>query len=328
MFFNWSFGGSLRFLSYVVAAFLVVLLKLPEFSQGSSMHFMESGIAFRPFYGLPHYALVAFSIVLIVAQLILINNIFIVLKFFQTNHYFYSIAYLILIFQVPVWHMFGPGLIVNMLIIWMLYDLIQLYSGTTSIKYIFNLGLKSCIAFLFYPPAIILFPAFGLGILFVSRLSIRLLLIYLIAAFTPIYIGFSIAFLIDKTDVFLNGIIPVTTYKHPRFPNNDLYSFISMGVVIFTAIAGLLFMPKVFKFAKIQTKAYISSFISITVLLVLGGIYYPCFNLQLIGTVVPVLCFLTGTFYYSISKNLILELLLWAQLAIIVTIKIIPVLTF
>ena len=78
-------------------------------------------------------------------------------------------------------------LVINILVIWLIHLLCQLYHTASPGAIIFNIGLLTGIAILFYPPAYILLLVMFLGILIIRPFRFTQVVTYLIGAFLPLY---------------------------------------------------------------------------------------------------------------------------------------------
>lgn len=309
------FKGNSRAFAYLIILALVVLLEIPVFqNKTSGFSQLDQGFLYFLFLELSPLVLKILAGFLLFIQAILINELFNKIRFLGQKNYYFGFAFLLLMAQKTEWLVFNPVLLVNCLIIWLLYDLTNLYLSNQTQRVQFDIGLKLSLCYLCYYPSLILLPIFLLAMGIMGRLGFKGILIVLSGIFIPFYFLGSFYFLIDDFSTFSQGILP--QFNNLKIIFTDLTTSNLTYLILFGCLSliGLFIIPSVFGFAIVKIRAFVQVFVFMLIFQLLASFYYPCNNWLLLASAIPILAFFIGILYFQIKKQWLLGILLFGQL--------------
>lgn len=264
-------------------------------------HYLYTGLlSFLDALGFPPivYAFMAFA--LIYTQATLFTRICNNQKMMPRPHYLVAMSYILITSLIPVWNRFSAPLLVNSLLIWAIYRMMQLYNNQRALAQIFNIGVMLGVGILFYKPAL-LFVLLILVALFVMRpFFLREWLIALLGVTTPFYFLGIFLFLTNRWS--WHNIFPSLKFGLPAFPGS-IYITISILLIVLVFIIGGFFVQDNLNKMLIQVRKNWSLMllyliIASLVILLNTGTQYENWLICM----VPIAAFHGAAYYYPTSR--------------------------
>ena len=140
---------------------------------------------------------------------------------------------------VPSWSYFSAPLLVNLLMIWGLYRMFNLYNTNQPGAAIFNLGILVGICSMLYFPSILFTLLILLALVIMRPFRIREWIIGLIGVTTPYYFLFIFLYLAGEWSWRL--IIPVVRFHLPLLPRS-IWITVSIALLVLPFILGGFFV--------------------------------------------------------------------------------------
>ena len=202
------------------------------------------------FHQLPvFYAILTF--LLLVSQAILLNRIFNHYKILPKPNFLPGMSYILITSLLPDWNHFSAPLLINMIMIWEWYRMMELYNSHRPGSTIFNIGIWAGIVSLLYMPAVA-FLLLVLGALLTMRpFRVREWFVGLLGFTCPYYFLFLLLYLTGHWK--WSDILPKIVFTLPALPSSI---WIAMGMVwlIIPFIIGGYFVQKNLSKFLIQTR--------------------------------------------------------------------------
>ena len=124
---------------------------------------------------------------LVVIQALRLNYILGNHKLFAHTNFTVAMCYILFTGLLPEWCNITGALVINLLIIWLIHLLCQLYHTQKPGAVVFNIGMITGISVLLYPPAFILVLIMLVGIMIIRSFKFTQVVTYLIGAVLPLY---------------------------------------------------------------------------------------------------------------------------------------------
>lgn len=261
------------------------------------------------------YALIAFF--LLYTQAVSFNKMVNELRLMQKNNYLTGMSYLLVTSLFTEWNMLSAPLIINTLLIWVWARMSSLHNDNNPKTTLFNIGIAIGLATFFYFPslAFVLLVIFGLAIIRPFKLSEWV--IALMGIITPYYFLLALVFLTDKWKEYRFPGFAVTS---PKFNQNN-WSYIAIGIVILTGIAGFLYVQQNFRRQLIQArKSWNLIFLYLVVAVLVPFINATHTFEYWILLAVPLSALLGAAFLYP-NKKIIPLVLHWVMVAFVIAIS-------
>ncbi len=261
------------------------------------------------------YALIAFF--LLYTQAVSFNKMVNELRLMQKNNYLTGMSYLLVTSLFTEWNMLSAPLIINTLLIWVWARMSSLHNDNNPKTTLFNIGIAIGLATFFYFPslAFVLLVIFGLAIIRPFKLSEWV--IALMGIITPYYFLLALVFLTDKWKEYRFPGFAVTS---PQFNQNN-WSYIAIGIVILTGIAGFLYVQQNFRRQLIQArKSWNLIFLYLVVAVLVPFINATHTFEYWILLAVPLSALLGAAFLYP-NKKIIPLVLHWVMVAFVIAIS-------
>jgi len=151
---------------------------------------------------------------LVVIQALRLNYILGNHKLFAHTNFTVAMCYILFTGLLPQWCNITEALIVNLLIIWLIHLLCQLYHSVKPGAVVFNIGMITGIVVLLYPPAYILVLIMLAGIMIIRPFKFTQVITYLIGAVLPLYFLGAYLYLHGSFHA-LNLYLPELTLRQP-----------------------------------------------------------------------------------------------------------------
>lgn len=171
------------------------------------------------------YALIAF--LLLFVQATLLNRIVNSLKLFPQQNYLTGMAYLLITSMMLDWSGLSAPLIVNLLLIWIWYQLIRLQNANNPKAAIFNVAMLVGVLPLIYAPAIVYILLLLLALIVIRPFRLTEIFVALLGVLAPYYFFFVLLFLTDQWGI--EKVVPQFDFFMPKLPTS---LWLSGGLVL------------------------------------------------------------------------------------------------
>ena len=185
------------------------------------------------------YSILAFLIVF--AQATLFNRICNYSKLLPKPNYLPGMAYIMITSLLPEWGRFGAPLLVNSVMIWVWYQMIDLYGSQKASASIFSIGMWAGVVSLLYMPAMAFLLLVIFGLLIMRPFRVREILMGLLGFTFPYYFLFLVLYLTGHWS--WKEIVPHIELKVPALPS---IIWVTLGIIwlVLPFIIGGLYVQK------------------------------------------------------------------------------------
>jgi hypothetical protein len=201
-----------------------------------------------------HHTPILYSVLtflLIISQATLFNRIFNHHKVLPKPTYLPGMSYILITCLLPDWNHFSAPLLINTIMIWVWYRMMDLYNSPRPGMAIFNIGFWTGIVSLLYIPAMAFLLLVLFGLLTMRPFRIREWLVGLLGFTFPYYFLFLVLYLAGQWK--LADIIPSIVFTVPALPTSIWVSVGMAWLVIPFIIGGYFVQLNLSKFL-IQTR--------------------------------------------------------------------------
>src|ERR1700761_3006534 len=176
------------------------------------------------FHHIPiYYSILSF--LLLVGQAFLLNRISNHYKLLPKSNYLPGMSYILITSLLPDWGHFSAPLLINTIMIWVWYRMMELYNAQRPGTAIFNIGLWTAIVSLLYIPAVAFLLLVLFGLLTMRPFRIREWLVGLLGFTFPYYFLFLFLYLSGHWS--WSKIVPKIVFTVPAFPESI---WVSLGM--------------------------------------------------------------------------------------------------
>jgi hypothetical protein len=179
------------------------------------------------------------SFIILFIQASLFNRIANHHKLFPKPNFLAGMSYLLVTSLIPSWSYFSAPLLVNLLMIWAWYRMLNLYSTHQPGAAIFNIGLLIGFCTMLYFPAIVFTVLMLFALVTMRPFRIREWIIGLIGVTTPYYFLFIILFLAGNWSWSI--IFPAVQFHLPALPKS-VWITVSIALLVLPFIIGGFFV--------------------------------------------------------------------------------------
>jgi hypothetical protein len=175
-----------------------------------------------------HQAPIAWSVLsflLLIGQAFLLNRIFNHFKLLPRANYLPGMSYILITSLLPDWGHFSAPLLINTIMIWVWYRMMELYNAHRPGTAIFNIGIWTGIVSLLYIPAVAFLLLVLSGLLAMRPFRIREWFVGLLGFTFPYYFLFLFLYLSGHWK--WSDIVPKIVFTVPAFPSSI---WISLGM--------------------------------------------------------------------------------------------------
>jgi hypothetical protein len=244
------------------------------------------------------FSFLAFIILFIQASLF--NRISNHHKLFPKPNFLAGMSYLLVTSLIPSWSYFSAPLLVNLLMIWAWYRMLNLYSTNQPGAAIFNIGLLIGFCSMLYFPSIVFTLMMLFALVTMRPFRIREWIIGLIGVTTPYYFLFIILFLAGKWSWSI--IFPAVQFHLPALPGS-VWITISIALLVLPFIIGGFFVQNNLNKMLIQVRKSWSMLllflmIAATVIFMNADVAYTNWML----TALPFAAFHASAYYFPSQK--------------------------
>lgn len=185
------------------------------------------------------YSLLTFLLLIIQASLF--NRIFNHHKVLPKPTYLPGMSYIMITSLLPDWGHFSAPLLINTIMIWVWYRMMELYNSQRPGTAIFNIGIWTGIVSLLYIPAVAFLLLVLSGLLTMRPFRIREWFVGLLGFTFPYYVIFLILYLSGHWNTA--DILPSIVFTVPAFPSS-IWVSLGMAWLIIPFIIGGWFVQK------------------------------------------------------------------------------------
>lgn len=235
-----------------------LVLKLPMFIHPEIPQTQQlDGILYRSFLNwlaptaktLPIiYSIIAFLLLYI--QAITLNKLLNNHRLLPKPNYLAGMSYLLITSLFSEWYILSAPLIINTLLIWVLSRLCNLYNNPNAKTILFNVGMITGVATLFYFPSIAFSLLIIVGLTITRPFKLPEWIIALLGIITPYYFLGAWFFLTDRWASYRFPGVSVTL---PKF-NESAWAYIAIIFVLFTIIVGMIFIQNNMRRLLVQSR--------------------------------------------------------------------------
>lgn len=183
------------------------------------------------------FSLLSFFILFIQASLF--NRIANHHKLFPKPNFLPGMAFILVTSLIPSWSFFSAPLLVNLLMIWAWYRMLNLYSTTQPGAAIFNIGILIGICTMLYFPSIVFAVLMLFSLVTMRPFRIREWIIGLIGVTTPYYFLFIFLYLGGSWN--WNIVLPAVKFHLPALPSS-VWITASIALLVIPFIIGGFFV--------------------------------------------------------------------------------------
>lgn len=230
--------------------------------------------------------------------------------------------YVIIVGGFTALHTLHPVYFAALFLLLSIHSFYAIFNNPDSYGYLLKAGLYLGIGTLFYFNLFIVFPAFLIGIIILSReIHWREFVILLIGFIIPFIFAFGFVFYTDQLLELLynferNIVTPVNHFR------SDIPLQIFLGLLLFLTIVASFILLQQYDTRKISTRKYYSIFLLIFVFSMISFAFIPATSVEmLVISAVPV-TFLISNFYISIQSKFWSELLFTVLFIFVIFIQI------
>ena len=247
---------------------------------------------------------------IVVIQALRLNYILGNYKLFPHSNFTVAMCYILFTGLIPSWCNITAALVINILIIWLIHLLCQLYHSTKPGASVINIGLVAGSAGLLYPPSFLLILIILLGVLIIRPFRFTLVITYIIGVTIPLYFLGTYLFLHDM----LPGIgqyLPKISIHQPSQSENKGTFIASLSLIGICLISGFSYLQAgMHKLLILARKTWIILMIMVVLFLpaifLLNNQLWPILLLTM-----PAAAALSGNLFYYNQKKILLSVIFW-----------------
>jgi Family of unknown function (DUF6427) len=252
------------------------------------------------------YSILTF--LLLFAQATLFNRICNYHKLFPKSNYLPGMSYLLVTSLLQDWNHFSAPLLINFIMIWSWYRMIELYNNTRPVTAIFNIGLLTGLATLLYVPATAFLLLVIFALIIMRPFRIQEWLVGFLGFTSPYY--FLLLVLYFTSQLNWKNVLPHIHFALPSMPSSIWITLGIMLLIIPFVIGGYFVQNNLNKMLIQVRKSWslllVFLIVAVVVILINKANSYE----NWIVTAVPFAAFHSSAYFYS-SNKIIPHLLHW-----------------
>jgi|SaaInlStandDraft_1057018.scaffolds.fasta_scaffold01984_10 hypothetical protein len=253
----------------IVLLFLPVLLALFHFLNFTNDFYTDESVDFgfwNGFIDFQNFDSRYFAATLILVNAILLNRIFNRSNFFDKITFLIAPCYVVFMSFFAVSFTLNGMLFAHFFFILMLQQFFELSQNESQVSIVFNILLFGGLAASFVPPLLMLLPFFLLLIRFLRPLTIRDVLVGLMASTLPFVYLFSIVYLLDSPALKVS-FFSSNTSIHGEW-------FVVVGILSIASIMGFTAFLSQWQKSAIRSKRQFQMLLSLFLLLLFLSLFY------------------------------------------------------
>ena len=249
-----------------------------------------------------------FTFLLLFAQATLFNRICNYHKLFPRANFLPGMSYLLVTSLLQDWNHFSAPLLINFIMIWAWYRMIELYNNTRPVTSIFNIGLLTGLATLLYVPATAFLLLVLFALIIMRPFRIQEWLVGFLGFTSPYY--FLLLVLYFTNQLNWKNVLPHIQFALPAMPTS-IWITLGMMLLIIPFIMGGYFVQNNLNKMLIQVRKswsllLVFLIVAVVVILINKANSYE----NWIVTAVPFAAFHASAYFYS-SNKIIPHLMHW-----------------
>lgn len=246
---------------------------------------------------------------LVVIQGLRLNYILGNNKLFAHTNFTVAMCYILFTGLLPQWCNITGALVINILIIWLIHLLCQLYHSAKPGAIIFNIGFLAGIAVLLYPPAYLLILIMFIGILIIRPFRFTQMITYLIGAALPLYFLASYLYLHDGLGQ-IQLYLPPLRLNQPSFEDKGTLIG-SFALIIICLVGGFSYMQAgMHKLLILARKCWIILFLMLLCFIpTIFTVQNASWTVLLL--LIPASAAIAGNLFYYNQQKVLLSVLFW-----------------
>ena len=257
------------------------------------------------------------AILLLLLQALLITKIVNHQRLFAKPTYLPAMSYMLFTSLWQGWNVFSPGLLVNLVMLWVFSSITLLYTRTSARDVVFNIGFALGVCGLFYFPAIVFCLLLWLSLLIMRPFRLAEWIIALLGLICPIYLLGTYLFLTDQWELVTR--IPRIGIHMPVAEHYKVWGAIIISLFFF--ILGWLLLQRTLKKMLIQGR----KIWNVLIVYVFVAMVVPFFNAQFspdywVLAILPLSLFVANA-YWSIVNNTVANLIHILTLAYVIVMQ-------
>ncbi|HYF33064.1 MAG TPA: DUF6427 family protein [Chitinophagaceae bacterium] len=234
-------GNAFLLLIYALILKFPIFLypRLPVASPTDSYLYSKVLSFLLPFAGSSGLIFSFISFIVLFLQASLFNRIVNHHKFFPKPNFLAGMALMLVTSLIPSWSYFSAPLLVNLLMVWALYRMLNLYNTQQPGAAIFNIGILIGVCSMLYFPSIVFTLLVLFALIIMRPFRIREWIIGLLGVTTPYYFLFIFLYLAGTWN--WNIITPSVRLRLPALPTS-VWTTISIALLVLPFILGGFFV--------------------------------------------------------------------------------------
>jgi len=241
------------------------------------------------------------SFIILLTQAMLFNRICNYDKLLPKPNFLPAMSYILITSLLPDWGHFSAPLLVNSIMIWVFYRMIELYNSNRPLSSIFGIGLWTGIVSLLYIPAMAFLLLALFGLITMRPFRIKEWLVSLLGFTFPYYFLFLVLYLTSHWD--WNSVVPKIVFTLPARPTY-VWTIVGMFWLVLLFIVGGYFVQKNLNKVLIQIrKSWSLLLLYLVVALVIILINRADSYENWIVMAVPFAAFHAAAYYYPARKT-------------------------
>lgn len=242
------------------------------------------------------------TFLLLYAQAVLFNRICNYHKLFPKPNFLPGMSYILVTSLLPDWNHFSAPLLVNFIMIWSWYRMIELYNNNHPITAIFNIGLLAGLASLLYIPAMAFLLLVLFALIIMRPFRIQEWLVGFLGFTSPYY--FLLFVLYFTGQLHWNNVLPHIIFTIPAMPTSIWISLGLVFLLIHFIIGGYFVQNNLNKMLIQVRKSWslllVYLIVAVVVILINKANSYE----NWIVTAVPFAAFYASAYYYPENKTI------------------------
>ncbi|MDP4147812.1 MAG: DUF6427 family protein [Bacteroidota bacterium] len=251
-----------------------------------------------------HQSAILFSVLtflILFSQATLFNRVCNHHKLLPRANFLPGMAYILITSLLPDWNHFSAPLLINSIMIWIWYQMIDLYSAHRPGALIFNIGVWTGVVSLLYVPAMAFILLVLFGLLTMRPFRVREWLVGLLGFTSPYYFLFLVLYLTGHWN--WHNMLPHIVFTLPGMPSS-IWVTLGIALLVIPFIVGGYFVQNNLNKVLIQIRkswSLLLLFLMVAIVIILINRANSYENW--IVTAVPFAAFHSAAYYYPARKT-------------------------
>jgi hypothetical protein len=244
------------------------------------------------------FSLLAF--LLFFTQATLLNRIVNSLKLFPKQNYIVGMTFLLTTSLVKDWTSFSAPLLINSLMIWIWYKMVELYNNSNPKTSIYNVAVMIGLLSLIYSPAIAFILLLLIALITTRPLEITEWMVAILGIITPYYFLFVILFLSDEWQI--SKVVPYLLLHFPKLPGSA-WTNAGMALLFIPFVVGGYFVQANLNKMLIHVRKTWGLLLWFLVISIITVFINPANNyMHMMLLMIPIAAFHAAAYFYITSR--------------------------